>query len=162
LRWRFRLVCCRFTHGHLVRWRRMISNCLFILLLLATGGEAYRVFVGSNFHPVIPGRVYRSAQLSPEELQQRLQAKGIRTVVNLRGCSDPLPWFLEEARVTHRLNVCQEDICFSAGHLPAVGEMRRLVEVLDRTEYPILLHCRRGADRTGMSAAVVLLLREGS
>jgi protein tyrosine phosphatase (PTP) superfamily phosphohydrolase (DUF442 family) len=121
----------------------------------------YRVFAGNNFHAIIPGRVYRSAQLSATELEQLLRAEGIRTVVNLRGSCDPCPWYVEESRATHRLNVCQEDLCFSAGHLPSVHELRRLIEVLDRTEYPILLHCRRGADRTGMIAAAVLLLQPG-
>jgi hypothetical protein len=53
----------------------------------------------------------------------------------------------------------QEDICFSANRLPSAAEIRRLVEVLDRTEYPILLHCRHGADRTGLASVVVLLLQ---
>jgi hypothetical protein len=42
--------------------------------------------------------------------------------------------------------------------MPSTTEVRRLIEVLDRTEYPILLHCRQGADRTGLAAAVALLL----
>lgn len=126
---------------------------------MAVGTEAYRVFLGTNFHTIVPGRVFRSAQLSAAELERTLRAKGIRTVVNLRGNCDPCPWYLEESRVTNRWNVAQEDICFSAGHMPSVSEVRHLVEVLDRTEYPILLHCRRGADRTGMTAAVVLLLQ---
>jgi hypothetical protein len=54
--------------------------------------------------------------------------------------------------------MAQEDICFSAGRLPATGELRRLIEVLDHCEYPVLFHCQRGADRTGMTAAIVLLL----
>jgi protein tyrosine phosphatase (PTP) superfamily phosphohydrolase (DUF442 family) len=140
-------------------WRRWFLWSCLISCLVATGGEAYQVFLGTNFHMVIPGRVYRSAQLSPSELEQQLRTKGIRTVVNLRGDCDPSPWYLEESRVTNRWNVCQEDICFAAGHLPSVSEVRRLVEVLDRTAYPILLHCRRGADRTGMTAAMVLLLQ---
>jgi protein tyrosine phosphatase (PTP) superfamily phosphohydrolase (DUF442 family) len=138
--------------------RRLLRSCL-LGCLLASGVEAYQVFLGSNFHMVIPDRVYRSAQLTAGELEQQLRAKGIRTVVNLRGDCDPSPWYVEESRVTNRWNVCQEDICFAAGHLPSVSEVRRLVEVLDRTAYPILLHCRRGADRTGMTAAVVLLLQ---
>jgi hypothetical protein len=139
-------------------WRAILWGCLTGLLLVV-GAEAYRVFLGSNFHMIVPGRVYRSAQLSAPQLERKLLTKDIRTVVNLRGNCDPSPWYLEESRVTNRLNVCQEDICFSAGHLPSVYEVRRLVDVLDRTEYPILLHCRRGADRTGMTAAIVLLLQ---
>src|SRR6185295_4007429 len=46
----------------------------------------------------------------------------------------------------------------SAGRLPSVTEVRHLIEILDGTEYPIVLHCRRGADRTGLASAIVLLL----
>src|SRR5262249_922424 len=50
-------------------------------------------------------------------------------------------------------------ICFSAGRLPSVAELRRFIEVLDGCAYPLVLHCRRGADRTGLAAAIVLLLQ---
>src|SRR5262249_32659463 len=101
--------------------------------VLAVAAEASRVMLGHNFHAVIPGRVYRCAQLSGGALRQVIRARGIRTVINLRGCCDPFPWYLEECRATHDLDVAQEDICFSAGRLPAVHELRRLVEVLDRS-----------------------------
>ncbi|MBV9122035.1 MAG: tyrosine-protein phosphatase, partial [Planctomycetes bacterium] len=67
--------------------------------------------------------------------------------------------YLEECRATHEANISQEDVCLSAYRLPSVSEMHRLVEVLDRSAYPIFLHCRRGADRTGLVSAVVLLLQ---
>jgi hypothetical protein len=139
-------------------WRAVLWG-FTIAVLFWVGAEAYGVFFGTNFHAIVPGRVFRSAQLSGANLALKLRACGIHTVVNLRGNCDPSPWYLDESRATNRLNVCQEDISFSAGHLPSVSEVRRLVEVLDRTEYPILLHCRRGADRTGMAAAMVLLLQ---
>src|SRR5262249_5725542 len=110
-------------------------------------------------HTVVPGRVYRSAQQSGPELEHTIARFGIRTVVNLRGNCDPLSWYLDECRATHNGNVSQEDIRFSAGHLPSPHEVRRLLEVLDRSQYPILLHCRRGADRTGVASAMVLLLQ---
>jgi hypothetical protein len=139
-------------------WRAILWGCT-LAALLWIGIKAYDVFLGANFHMIVPGRVFRSAQLSGTALEHKLRAWNIRTVVNLRGSCDPCPWYLDESRATNRLNVCQEDISFSAGHLPAVSEVRRLIEVLDRTEYPILLHCRRGADRTGMAAAMVMLLQ---
>jgi protein tyrosine phosphatase (PTP) superfamily phosphohydrolase (DUF442 family) len=117
------------------------------------------VFVGHNFHAVLPGRVYRSAQLSGQDLERLVQKYQIRTVINLRGCGVPLPWYLAESQATHQLDVSQEDISLSAGRLPSVHEIRRLVRVLDRTEYPLLLHCRQGADRTGLACVVVLLLQ---
>ena len=140
------------------RWHAIVWGC-GLAALFWVGAEAFGIFLGANFHMIVPGRVFRSAQLSGRALEQKLRVWGIRTVVNLRGNCDPSPWYLYESRATNRLNVCQEDISFSAGHLPSVSEVRRMVEVLDRTDYPILLHCRRGADRTGMAAAMVLLLQ---
>jgi protein tyrosine phosphatase (PTP) superfamily phosphohydrolase (DUF442 family) len=131
------------------------------VIFLLAALKLQRVFLGDNAHVVLPGRVYRCAQPSPETLERQLKEHGIRTVVNLRGCSFPLPWYLEESRATAELDLAQEDICFSAGRLPSPTELRRFVEVLDRAEYPLLMHCRRGADRTGMASAIVLLLEPG-
>jgi hypothetical protein len=76
----------------------------------------------------------------------------------LRGTCPAFDWYLDECRVTEKMDVCQEDLCFSAGRLPSVPEVRRLVEVLDRSPGPMLIHCQRGADRTGLVSAVVQLL----
>jgi protein tyrosine phosphatase (PTP) superfamily phosphohydrolase (DUF442 family) len=128
--------------------------------------EASQILFGLNFHVVIPGQVYRSAQASPNKLECLVRAHGIRTVVNLRGTCVPEPsdiqadqFYLDECQFAQRSGLAMEDIRLSAGRLPSVPEIRRLVEVLDRTEYPILIHCRRGADRTGLVAALILLLR---
>jgi hypothetical protein len=129
------------------------------LALLPVVVELVRIFFGGNFHTVVPGRVYRCAQPSPGAIEEMVATYGIRTVVNLRGCCNPFPWYLDEARATARLDVCQEDVCFSAGRLPSATELRRFIEVLDCCDYPLVLHCRRGADRTGLAAAVVLLLQ---
>jgi hypothetical protein len=79
-------------------------------------------------------------------------------VVNLRGTCPDTGWYDGEARVTHQHNISQEDLCLSAKRLPAPSEVRRMIEVLDRTERPILMHCQRGADRTGLVATSVVLL----
>lgn len=130
-----------------------------LVLLIAFGIRACTVVFGRNVHEVIPGRIYRSAQPSAAALEDLVHHYGIRTVVSLRGCSPLVGYYLEEARASHRLNVQQEDVFFSAYRLPSVKEVRRFLEVLDRAEYPIVLHCRRGADRTGMGAAIAVLLQ---
>jgi protein tyrosine phosphatase (PTP) superfamily phosphohydrolase (DUF442 family) len=124
----------------------------------AVSVEAARVFAGSNEHAVIPGRVYRSAQMSREKLARTIAEKKIRTVINLRGCCPNMPWYLGEARATHAAGASQEDITLSAKRYPHPGELRRLVEVFDRTDYPVILHCAAGADRTGLAAAIALLI----
>lgn len=116
------------------------------------------VLAGSNLHTVIPGEVYRCAQPSAAQLERLVREQGVRTVVNLRGCCDPLVWYVEECVTSNRLDISQEDVGFSAARLPSVASLRQLVEVLDRSEYPILFHCHKGADRSGLASAIALLL----
>lgn len=139
-------------------WARRVAMALLAGLGAALLTEVGRVLFAGNVHEVMPGRLYRSAQLSPSKLRDLIRSRGIRTVVNLRGCCAGFDWYAEQCRVTHELNVAQEDVTLSANRLPAPSELRRLIEVYDHAEYPILIHCRQGADRTGLAATVYLLL----
>jgi protein tyrosine phosphatase (PTP) superfamily phosphohydrolase (DUF442 family) len=114
-----------------------------------------------NLHEIQPGRTFRSSQMSPDHLRRALDRYHIRTVVNLRGTCTEFAWYDAESRATLDADVAQEDVFLSATRLPSPTELRRLMEVLDRTEYPILLHCRQGVDRTGLAAALVKLLEPG-
>jgi protein tyrosine/serine phosphatase len=120
--------------------------------------ETGNILVGSNFHEVAPG-IYRIAQPTGSQLAYYIRRNGIKTVINLRGCCDPSPWYLDEAGVCAECDVSLEDLGFSAGRMPAVDTIRELVDVLEHSEYPILVHCHRGIDRTGMTVAMALLLR---
>lgn len=123
--------------------------------------EVVRVLALTNRHTVVEGKVYRTAQLTGEQLGDFIREKGIRTVINLRGVGPETAWYQAECRATHDANVSQEDITLSAKRLPAPSEIRRLVDVLDNTEYPIVFHCQRGADRTGLTATAYMLLQPG-
>lgn len=155
------LIRCRLTKLAPGRpsWRTARRFAVGTLLLLA-GLEAFRVVAWTNKHELLPGRVYRTAQLNEDGLREFIEAKGVKTVINLRGfCPGPeSPWYAGEVRTTHALGVSQEDITFSANRLPAPVELRRLIDVLDHAEYPVAFHCKRGADRTGLTATVVMLL----
>ncbi len=107
------------------RSRRFTRRTLF---RLAAGGavagfslETARVLAGGNEHTVIPGKVYRSAQLTQEKLQRVIAEKKIRTVINLRGCCPDMGWYMGDARATNATGISQEDLTFSAKRLPAPG-----------------------------------------
>jgi protein tyrosine phosphatase (PTP) superfamily phosphohydrolase (DUF442 family) len=136
-------------------WRLGLVACLVYFSL-----EVGRRLFGWNLHTVLPGRVLRGAQPAPRLIEQLVKEHGVRTIINLRGCGLPNDWYAQETQAVQQLGVSQEDICFSAVRLPSSHELRRLAEVLDRAEYPVYLHCRRGADRTGMAAAIVMLLQQ--
>jgi len=127
----------------------------------AVFSEALRVFAFTNRHTVVPGKVYRTAQLTGGQLSEFLREKEIRTVINLRGVGPAMPWYQAECKATHDANVSQEDITLSAKRLPPPAEVQRLVEVLDNTEYPVVFHCQRGADRTGLAVTSYMLLQPG-
>jgi hypothetical protein len=143
--------------------RRFSRRTLFKLAggaaALGLGSEVVRVVFLTNVHAVIPGRVYRTAQLKPHLLRAFIAEKQIKTVVNLRGVCSNMPWYHGECGASHAENINQEDITFSAKRFPAPTEIQRLIDVLDHTAYPIVMHCQRGADRTGLAATVVKLLQ---
>src|SRR6516162_8849371 len=83
---------------------KIVGGGCLLLLIAAVVAQAYYIFLAGNFHAVIPGQVYRCGQLSGEALEKVIAEHHIRTVVNLRGSSPPLPWYLEECRATNHLN----------------------------------------------------------
>ncbi len=143
---------------HWRNWLRPAGRAVVLGLLAALVAKLAGMFLTGNFHTIVPGQFYRSAQPSPARLDQLIRDHGIRTVVNLRGSCPSFDWYLEECRVSATLDASQEDVCLSAGRLPPVPELHRLIEILDRSERPVLFHCQRGADRTGLAAAVALLV----
>lgn len=140
------------------RWAGLLLHGAVLGLVLGLAVEVGYAIAGGHRHTVVPGRVYRCAQPSPGRLDAFIRRHGIRTVVNLRGCCDTFPWYWAEARTLAARDVAQEDVCLSARRLPPVAEARRLVEILDRVEYPILVHCHQGIDRTGLTCAMALML----
>lgn len=138
--------------------------CIFALggilvgLLAAIGAQAYYILFGGNFHTVIVGQVYRAGQPTANELERIVGRYQIRTVLNLRGDNDEEEWYVEERAMARRLGVRLEGASIW-GMLPASEEdLARLVDVLRPENCPILLHCCTGGDRTGMAAALALLL----
>ncbi len=118
----------------------------------------YYIFFSDRIDTVIEGRVYRSAQLSADGLQKIIREKGIRSIINLRGNYGEAEWYIKEREISERNNVRLYDIMLSAHDLPEYGKLMSILDILSRAERPILIHCKRGSDRTGMVSALVLVL----
>lgn len=144
------------------RWWILLIRFSPVALPLLVLWHFSNIFLTGNVHEVIPGQVYRGAQPSAQSLENLIRKYKIRTVLNARGCCWPDDWYTAEAGICQRLGVNLEDICFSAVHLPSRDELRVLIDVLDRAERPIFIHCRQGADRTGLTAVAAELMLEGS
>ena len=115
-----------------------------------------------NFAALQPGRLYRSGQMHPGILARTLRRHRIKTVVNLRGPNHREAWYRDELAATLAAGATQVDIPLSSCVWMSRIQFRTLVRVLETCEYPLLLHCAWGSERTGITAAAAELLTPGS
>ncbi len=123
-----------------------------VLLRLAAG----------NFGTVVTGHVYRSAQMGASSLGRAVRDHGVKTVLNLRGSHPGVRWYDDERSATLAAGATQVDVAMSSCEWMSRDQLRTLIDVLDQSDYPLLVHCWRGAERTGLVSAFVILLRPGS
>lgn len=100
----------------------------------------------------------RSAQPPPEYLRRLIRASDIKTVINLRGESSAKEWYKGEKEICDSEGVCLRNIKLSAVRLPRREEIQNIVNTIRSSEYPIHVHCRGGAERTGLFCGVYQLL----
>jgi protein tyrosine/serine phosphatase len=117
--------------------------------------------VWSNWAAVAPGRLYRSNHPTPERLAAATRRFGLRTVINLRGrrtCgSDAL-----SRDAARRLGLVHLDAPLESRGTPHRERVLGLAEIYRRMDEPALVHCKAGADRAGLAAAIFLLLNGAS
>ena len=83
-----------------------------------------------------------------------LRDYGIRTVVNLRGEDPNADWHQSESAICAELGVELVNIRMSASELPSRETLLLLYDTFQTADYPILIHCKAGADRTGAASAI--------
>lgn len=112
-----------------------------------------------NWAVVAPGRLYRSNHPLPWQLRAAKRRHGIRTVINLRGHRQSCGSDMLAREEAARLALTQIDAPFESRGAPHKDRILRLVDLLAQAEEPILIHCKSGADRTGLVAGLWLLLQ---
>ncbi|HVK92354.1 MAG TPA: dual specificity protein phosphatase family protein [Mycoplana sp.] len=125
------------------------------VLLLSTGLYLAYLHVTGNFHEVIPGELYRSAQPSAAQLDDYVRRYGIKTVLNLRGPSDR-DWYRQEIAESRRLGIRHVDFRMSAQRLLTTEQSAALIAIMRDAPKPILVHCQAGADRSGLASVIYL------
>lgn len=142
-----------------------IRALLLTVVLLWGGIGAYVLFLGStdNFHTVVPGELYRSAQMGPNELASLQKKYGFKTIINLRGNNAGRGWYDSEIAESEKLGIKHIDFGMSAVRQLPFDKTDQLINLLRDSEKPILVHCKSGADRTGLASALyIAALKEGS
>jgi protein tyrosine phosphatase (PTP) superfamily phosphohydrolase (DUF442 family) len=114
-------------------------------------------FLWPNRHQVTP-HFWRSGQPTPSALAHA-KALGIRTVVNLRG-EGRNGAYVTERRRCRVLGLDYVDCWTRSRAAPTAEDMIRIATVFDTVSYPIMVHCKSGADRAGLITACYLLMEE--
>jgi protein tyrosine/serine phosphatase len=150
--WRHRLIAdappwLRRIGGHPASWADMllIDHGIFRLAYL-------------NKHP-LSDVAWRSAQPAPHHIAAAARA-GIRTIVNLRGERQCGSYWLErDACAKHGIQLVNYQVRSRAA--PSKEELWGAKHMLDRVEYPILMHCKSGSDRAGLMSVLYKHLKLG-
>ncbi len=111
-----------------------------------------------NTHP-LGAHAWRSNQPSPERIAE-FADMGVRTILNLRGPSAFAVYLFEqEACAAHGITLIDFEI--EAYSLDEPARYLALLDLFERAEKPLVMHCKSGADRSGLAAAFYLIDQEG-
>jgi len=135
--------------GNLVR--AAVMAIVFVLLAVPLWWLGWY----DNYHVVIPGELYRSAQMSAPRLREHIGRDGLRAVINLRPETNAL-WHTREKEASQMAGVEYVDFPLAGDRAPSSQQTAALVIVLRRARRPVLIHCEHGADRTSFAVALYL------
>jgi len=138
---------------------RLLRICGWTLLAVVGLPLSFYGFLQSNHnqHEVVPGLLYRSAQLPAGEFVSLAKQSGLRTVINLRGENVGQDWYDAQYRAAKELGVGFLNYRMSASRELTVEQMTELAQMLRDAPKPALIHCGSGSDRSGLACALFLL-----
>lgn len=107
-----------------------------------------------NWGVVESGRLYRSNHPLPWQLSESARRHGIRSVINLRGRRSECGSDALGREAARKLGLIHADQPFESRGAPHKDRLLRLIELYRTLPQPILIHCKSGADRTGLAAGI--------
>jgi protein tyrosine/serine phosphatase len=115
-----------------------------------------------NLHTVSAGVLYRSAQLSKDEIKAAVGEYGIKSVLNLRGAHTGQPWYDDEREAAGEFGLAHFDYPLSAKRFVTSQQIADILDIVRKAPKPLLIHCKSGADRTGLVAALYRFAETGA
>lgn len=138
-----------------------ITAVLFFSILYLTATTVMFIRDSGNFHEITAGKAYRSAQLNKTQLEHFIKKYGIKSIINLRGPKRGAKWYDDEIAVCEQNGIIHFDLRMSATRQPKTEEIKTLIEIFRIAPQPVLIHCKDGADRSGLAAAIWKVVMDG-
>lgn len=126
------------------------------VVALPVAAYLFLLQVSHNFHEVVPGELYRSAQLDDDDLTKYAKKYHLKSVLNLRGERVGKEWYENEVAEARAAKIQYINFKMNASRELTRKEALELIEVMRKAPKPMLIHCQAGADRTGLASAIYL------
>ena len=137
--------------------------------------QRYRLTTQKRLRAVVPGRLYRSGQMTAEGFERAVRELGIRTVINVQNeIPDPdLRRSFLDGRTVSEQELCRRlgvrYILLEPDLVPPSTVPPNRPQVIepflalmdDPANYPVLIHCKAGLHRTGVLVALYRMEYDG-
>ncbi|WP_019896156.1 fused DSP-PTPase phosphatase/NAD kinase-like protein [Hydrogenovibrio halophilus] len=106
-----------------------------------------------NFYRLAPRHsdtlAFRSNHPSPRFLRKLKQRFGLKTVLSLRAANQTGQYLLEK-EACDQLGIELINVPISSRNFPKKDKLEQVITLLQSLDYPLLIHCKSGADRAGL------------
>jgi protein tyrosine/serine phosphatase len=114
-----------------------------------------------NFYTVIPNQVYRSAELTQSQHQHYFNQYRYKSILHLESANNSKAWYKIEKAMVKKHHLQYYALPMDAHGLPTRTELKQLINIIQTSPKPLLIHCKQGADRTGLGSMLSVLFLTG-
>lgn len=145
---------------------KKIFKSILAIVLIIGAYYVYHVHFDYRFEEISKDKVYKSALIKPEKLEDYLLKHDIKTVIDLLdpGVQDALnPAKQQEIdaedsaikSINKKNNLNINHVSIPSGQTPTKETLTKFFEVLDdKANYPVLIHCYHGTGRAQIYSAL--------
>ncbi|RMF83106.1 MAG: hypothetical protein D6744_05315 [Planctomycetota bacterium] len=140
------------------RSRRLRAAAVVCVLLLAGAAlwAGLRSGDPKRFGTVAEGMIYRCGEVSPDQLARLHERLNLHSVLSL--LNDSAPVTVAERAAAERLGLRWFNVPLTGDGASTPEDRARIRQiVLDPANYPLLVHCAAGANRTGLAIGIYRL-----
>ena len=135
------------------------------IISCVTGG-AIGIYCGvlqllGNVHVVVEKQFYRSGQLDKATLARVIQEYKIKSILNLLGTRQDKSRYADKLQFLRRSESSITTTESARGQIVNSNRIDEMLKILRDAPKPILVHCKNGADRSGLVAAIYLAEIQG-
>ena len=143
--------------------RKVLYGLILLAVVLPTGWlivlDRQGRLIWDHWDEAKRGVLYRSGQLTGDQLTAAVKRHGIRTVINLQMPGDELA---AERELCARLGVDFVNLPMPGDGFGEEWQFREILKITDDPQRrPAVVHCARGTCRTGAAVAIYRFERDG-